>query len=257
MSKDIPQNAYLSPAGTLVLAHRGLAGPGAPENTIRAFLNALDAGATHLETDVQVTKDGVAVLFHDDDLRRVAGINKKVSELTLLELREVYIDGQVIPTLNEALAQLPTAKFNLDIKTEGAVSPTVGAIVLAKAHDRVLVSSFSHERRMKALEMLTGAGLSVASSADGSTILALAWAAFRGDFEAFARKSQGLCALQIPASYFGISLTFKRLLAFAARAEIEVHYWVINDARQMLELVRLGARGIVTDRADLAVATVR
>jgi len=257
MSKDIRQNAYLSPAGTLVLAHRGLAGPGAPENTIRAFLSALDAGATHLETDVQVTKDGVAVLFHDDDLKRMSGINKKISELTLLELREVRIDGQAIPTLIEALTQLPTAKFNLDIKTDGAINPTVDAIVQDKAHDRVLVSSFSRARRIKALELLSGAGLGVASSADGSTILALAWAAFRNDFDAFARKSQGLCALQIPLSYFGISLTFKRLLAFAARAEIEVHYWVINDAQQMLELVRLGARGIVTDRAELAVATLR
>jgi glycerophosphoryl diester phosphodiesterase len=152
---------------------------------------------------------------------------------------------------------LPEAKFNLDIKCEGAVAPTVGVIVQTKAHNRVLVSSFSQERRLRALELLKNAGLIVATSADGSVILALAWAAFTGNYEAFLRKTRGLCALQIPTSYFGISLTFKRLLSFAIRAEVEVHYWVINDEEQMRKLVRLGARGIVTDRADLAATNLR
>ena len=257
MSNQMAQNAYLFPTGTLVFAHRGLVGAGAPENTIKAFRNALEAGATHLETDVQVTQDGVAVLFHDDDLKRVAGIAKKVSEVTMAELRRIEVDGQAIPTLSEALAALPSAKFNIDIKTEGAIAPTVEALVAAKALDRVLVSSFSNQRRLRALQLIGEAGLSVATSADGVVILRLLWAPALGDCESFLRNSRGICALQIPTKYFLLSLTAKRLIDFATRAGLQVHYWVVNDPTQMRRLVELGAAGIVTDRADLAVSALR
>jgi glycerophosphoryl diester phosphodiesterase len=257
MGNQMARNAYLSPAGTLVFAHRGLVGDGAPENTIQAFTNAIAAGATHLETDVQVTQDGVAVLFHDDDLKRVAGIASKVSDVTLSQLQRIEIDGQTIPTLVEALEALPSAKFNIDIKTEGAISPTVEALIGAKALDRVLVSSFSNQRRLSALKLIDEAGMSVASSADGAVLLRLLWATALNDFGSFLHNSRGICALQIPTRYFGLSLTSKRLIDFATRAGLQVHYWVVNDPLQMVRLVERGAAGIVTDRADIAVLALR
>jgi Glycerophosphoryl diester phosphodiesterase len=64
-----------------LLAHRGLSQhkDNLDENTLNAFEEALAYGATHLESDIQATKDGFAVLFHDSDLNRVAGIDKKCS----------------------------------------------------------------------------------------------------------------------------------------------------------------------------------
>ena len=79
---------FLSGAGPRVFAHRGLA-QDVPENTMLAFLRALTAGATHLETDVHASHDGVAIISHDPDLSRVAGRDELVSDLTLAQLRAV------------------------------------------------------------------------------------------------------------------------------------------------------------------------
>ena len=73
--------AYFSPALPRVLAHRGLA-VDAPENTLLAFAHALAIGVEHLETDVHASRDGVAVIAHDADLDRVAGIPGRVGERT-------------------------------------------------------------------------------------------------------------------------------------------------------------------------------
>ena len=101
-----------------IIAHRGLAS-GAPENTLLAFLKALSAGATHLETDVHATADGDAVISHDPELTRVAGREVRVGQLTLAELRRIPLGhGQSFCSLAEALDAFPEARFNIDIKDE-------------------------------------------------------------------------------------------------------------------------------------------
>ncbi len=67
------------------IAHRGLSSQ-APENTIPAFeLAATEQRYFGIETDVQTTKDGKFVIFHDDDLKRMNGITKDLKDLTYLE----------------------------------------------------------------------------------------------------------------------------------------------------------------------------
>ncbi|MFF1875802.1 glycerophosphodiester phosphodiesterase, partial [Kitasatospora herbaricolor] len=72
---------FLSGPLPRIIAHRGLALE-APENTLLAFLRALSAGATHLETDVHASADGVAVISHDPDLSRLVGRDVRVDQLT-------------------------------------------------------------------------------------------------------------------------------------------------------------------------------
>ena len=55
-----------------IYAHRGASGY-APENTLRAFALAADMGADGVELDVQISKDGRLVVFHDDELSRLTG----------------------------------------------------------------------------------------------------------------------------------------------------------------------------------------
>lgn len=91
---------------TYYYAHRGLHGDKdeAPENSLAAFQLAIE-GKYGIELDVQLSKDGVAVVFHDYSLRRVCGIEKNVNELTFVELTELRLVNSAcqIPSLKQVL----------------------------------------------------------------------------------------------------------------------------------------------------------
>ena len=91
------------------IAHRGQfeANQSVPENSIAAFRRAVDAGYG-VELDVQLSKDGEVVVFHDDDLARVCGVEKRVDALDLAELRELSLceTDERIPLFTEVLEAL-------------------------------------------------------------------------------------------------------------------------------------------------------
>ncbi len=187
--------AYLSPALPRIFAHRGFAKNNA-ENTLDAFKSALFAGATHIESDLQVTKDGVAVLFHDDNLSRVAGLPLKISQLTLGQLQALeLIDGGAIPTLEQALTAFPSARFNLDFKVWGSIAPAAEVINRLRANNRVLVASFSERRRAAALKQLDGR---VASSAGSARVIGLYIANLLGLKALVNRLARPVQLLQLP-----------------------------------------------------------
>ena len=87
-------------------AHRGLHdnASGAPENSLAAFRRAVERGFG-IELDVQLTKDLVPVVFHDFSLKRVCGVDKKVSDLTFAQLQDLRLCGsdQKIPSFAQVL----------------------------------------------------------------------------------------------------------------------------------------------------------
>ena len=83
-------------------AHRGLHGDGVVENTLPAFEAACRAGVG-IELDVQLSRDGVPVVFHDDTLERMTGDGRRVDELSLDELRMLMPE---IPTFDEVLTSV-------------------------------------------------------------------------------------------------------------------------------------------------------
>ena len=87
-------------------AHRGLHGEGAAENTMSAFERACQAGFG-IELDVQLTKDGELVVFHDDDLKRMTGDPRRVDEVELAELQSLDLPyGEHIPRFEGVLARI-------------------------------------------------------------------------------------------------------------------------------------------------------
>lgn len=72
----------------LIIAHRG-ASAHAPENTFAAFQVAIEIGADGIEFDVRLSRDGVPVVFHDEDLKRIAGRPEKINVMTAAELGEI------------------------------------------------------------------------------------------------------------------------------------------------------------------------
>lgn len=241
---------YFSAAKPRIFAHRGLAEPlNLDENTLEAFSAALHHGATHLESDTQATRDGHAVLLHDSDLARVAGVPVKVSDLGLAEIRKIKLsNGGTIPTLEEALDHFPTAFFNLDIKTKLAIDPTISAIERTRSHSRVLVSSFSNPIRKSALKKFSAP---VATSASASVALA-AWVSHKLFFGAgFSQIVRDVEALQVPTELGLIKFSDPSFIKRVQRANTEIHFWTINDPKLMQHLLEIGADGIVTDRVDI------
>ena len=94
---------YAQSKDIILLAHRGGAGEGM-ENTIGTFQRTLDAGIKAYEIDVRITKDGKIVLQHDDTLKRTAGVDKRVEDMTEKELREITLkDGSKLCFFDEFL----------------------------------------------------------------------------------------------------------------------------------------------------------
>ncbi len=240
-----------------IFAHRGLTFQGhksvADENTLRAFDLALAAGADYLESDVQVTKDKIPVLFHDGDLTRLVGKKTRISDQNLAEIKQIDLPhlGK-IPTLEEALTAFPEAKFNLDLKTPLAETVGIQTILKLEAANRVLVSSFSEASRKRAL---ASCPTPLATSAGSSKVFLSYLLARAGMEKSLAKQLVGIDALQIPIRLYGIDFTHPKFLEQILPLGVEVHYWTINDSKSMLDLFALGAHGIVTDRADLAVKT--
>lgn len=76
--------------GTLVIAHRGLSGI-ETENTCSAFVGAGNRSYYGIETDIYRTSDGHFAINHDDNFARIAGVDKKIEELTLKEIQEIIL----------------------------------------------------------------------------------------------------------------------------------------------------------------------
>ena len=248
------QHEYFNVKGPVVLAHRG--GSAHTENTLEAFQDSARAGVFSIETDVRTTSDQIAVLFHDEDLERVAGIKKKVSDCSFSDLSQVTLHGGGrVPSLSSVLKALPLARFNLDIKDEGSIKSAALAIEEAKAHNRVLVSSFSEKRRLATLALLTRP---VATSASASVVLMCRVIhALRLPQSLIASKLKDIGALQIPRVMYGVRFDSASFIKKIRSTGTEVHFWTINNPQQMLELTRRGATGIVSDVSELAVQTLR
>lgn len=230
-----------------ILAHRGLA-LHAVENTLPAFQAAVDAGVSYLESDIHATADGVAVLFHDNDLARDFGTPERIEQLTLAELREKTDKRAHIPTFAEALGAFPAARWNLDIKTNEAIAPTIEVIRTAEAEDRVLIASFGGTRSSRVAAAFPG----VCRSPGVGTMAVVLLCAKLGAIRTGTRVLKGFDALQIPERMNGITVVSPRLVARYHAMGVEVHVWTVNNPADMRRLLAVGVDGLVTDRSDLA-----
>jgi len=122
----------------LLIAYRGYHAA-APENTLAAFEAAIMVGASGIETDVRISRDGVPILIHD----RVIASGETVADLTRTELEQAV--GHEIPTLDEALECFPGVLWNVEIKTIQALSTVIRVLEKHQAGHRIIVTSFRHD----------------------------------------------------------------------------------------------------------------
>ena len=129
-------------------AHRGLHGEGVPENSVEAFARAVGAGYA-IELDVQLSKDGIPVVFHDFTLDRVCGINGQVSEYTAEELAGMPLLGKPgtgIPRFSDVLRLIDgRVPLLVEIKEKSSERGAVPAVlsVLSDYHGKFMIESFN------------------------------------------------------------------------------------------------------------------
>lgn len=242
-----------------VLAHRGLitaAGEdsGVWENSAAAFAAAHAAGAEYIETDCRMTADGDVLLFHDATLQRLVGDPRPVRDVRTRELARIFADHGGLLTVAEALAAFPTTRFNIDVKTTEAAEP-LGPILADHTH-RVLVTSFSDADRRATIASVLRAGAALRPATSGGSRTIAAVSALSAVRLSPGRALRDIDVLQIPERHRGVKILTTSLLRAAHRRGVEVHVWTVNDAGSMRRLVEAGVDGIVTDRADVALATV-
>ncbi|MGG2111770.1 glycerophosphodiester phosphodiesterase [Lysinibacillus pakistanensis] len=119
-----------------VFAHRG-ASAYALENSFRAFEKALELGTDGIELDIQLSKEGIPVVYHDPQLSRLVGINKLVNECTVEELLSFklgkpwrrFFSSYKIPTLDAVLAWANSHQLPLNIELKSTILDNKNALI--------------------------------------------------------------------------------------------------------------------------------
>jgi glycerophosphoryl diester phosphodiesterase len=221
-----------------LIAHRG-ACRDAPENTLAAFRLARAAGADGVELDVMRCATGEVVVFHDDDLRRLAGRAERVDALPLAALREVDLGrGQHVPLLSEVLEELgPHLLVNIELKIErlrddglaGAVAELLRRFRLGR---RALVSSFNPLAVARFGRLAPEVPTALLFHRQQRLPLRRAWAA----------RLLSPLALHPEAELVdAIALGAWRRQGYA------VHVWTVDDPHAVAALAAMGVDGIITN----------
>lgn len=217
-----------------VIGHRGAAGL-APENTLASFSKAIEVGSDMVELDVQITSDGVVIAMHDEDLKRLAGLDINVRRKTYGEISSIRIREEPIPRLEDVL-RLCVEKVGvlIEIKVPGDEVYVIDTIKYLGAVDWVAIISFSEEPLRRVKKALPSIPVGIIYMQPPGRIVD----AKREGFE-----------MALPR----YPLATTRSIELAHRLGIKVVAWTVNEEKWVRELASRGIDGITTDYPDMAV----
>ena len=233
----------------LNFAHRG-ACHGAPENTLAAFLLAIELGADGIELDVQLSRDGEIVVIHDFFLETTTDGAGPVRQRTLAELKELdaggWFDpacvGKRIPTLQEVIDAVGhRLLLNIELKTRSwRDDGLAGAVVQAIEDNHLLastiVSSFNPLALRRIKRLHSGIAIGLLYAPDLPLLLRRPWARY---------------LLKLDAVHPHHSQVDARYVQWAGKRNYGVHTWTVDDAGRMRQLAQQGVDIIITNRPDL------
>ena len=238
-------NPLLDPAARLVIAHRGNR-VAAPENTMEALRQAVALGVDAIEFDVRVTRDGVAVVLHDETLDRTTSGRGPLRNLTHAELAGVDAGAtspqaggarHAIPTLEEVLDAFRAVPMVIEVKEFAAAAETERQIRRVGAEGRVLIGS----AETNVMEWFYRTGLpSCASMLDAGLLLPLALAGI-------APPRPMYDVLSLTPRFHGFPVPVRLMARAASKAGIPTQVWTVNDPTEALAFWNAGIAGIVTD----------
>lgn len=244
---DIVQNGSVITEGVIseiqITAHRG-SSVTAPENTMASLIAAVEELADYAEIDVQETADGMVVLGHDNNLKRVAGVNKSIKSMTYEELKLLDVGlwfsldfmGERIPTLDEVMEYSKgKIKLNIEIKNVGKNS---------SMPEKVLEMIQEHEMQEQCVVTSTSLPylIRIKEAAPDIRTGYIVSAAY-GNY--YSHDSIDFISLRS-------SFVNEKLIASAHEQGKTIHAWTVNSKSEMERMKMLGVDNIITDYPVLA-----
>jgi len=244
-------------------AHRGGAGL-APENTMEAFENAAELGVHWFEFDVRTCATGELVVVHDPDLKRLGGVDARVSDLPLWDLQAIDVGshfsakfaGARVPTLVEVLETFrDQVRFNIEIKEDGGRTDgtATGVAELLRSMGMladVMISSFNPLSLIRAASVVR-VPLGLCYPMDDGMGL-------RGRVrDRVFRRPWVAPLLSAYALHPQHTLVRESMVRKAHLRGLAVNAWTVNDPARMRELAGWRVTGIITDRPDVGLQIAR
>jgi glycerophosphoryl diester phosphodiesterase len=209
-------------------------------NSIQSVLEGIKAGAEIIEVDVRSTIDGVAVLFHDENVETAFG-KKKIRDLTYEELTRV-ISGEEMIRLEEILPLIRenNRMINLDLKEDNAMDPMIRTVEQFHMRDQSIISGCEKDRakylkqRYRPYQVLLNASAGLYKESTGNV-------------EQFIKQT---CDDAITASCCGINMNYslcsEELLEYAILRCLPVLVWTVDDQAQMKKFLNWNVQSITT-----------
>lgn len=237
-----------------IIAHRGGAWHDAPENTLPAFKIGYDQGADADELDIYLTKDGQVVVIHDNNTKRTTGVDAKVPDKTMDELRALDAGysasgwkgkGVKLPLLSEVLALIPNGKrLFIEIKCGPELLPALEKVLKesGKKPEQTVIIGFGYDTMREAKAKFPH--------------LAVYWIlSWKKDKQTGKYPElEDVIAKAKAAHLDGLDLDYKFPIdaAFVSKvssAGLKLHTWTVDNADVAKRLAAAGVNGITTNRA--------
>ena len=234
----------------IIFAHRGDLAH-APENTLPAFLQALQKGADGVELDVKLTADGHVIVIHDSTLDRTTDGKGRVASSTLEAIRKLdagkwfneKFAGTKVPLLEEVFEVVGKDKMiNIELKLtnsrEGLVVKVCELIKRHNNHSQILFSSFFPSSLKIAAQTLPEIPRGLLAMPGFLGLWARSFGFMFGDYQAL---------------HPHILSTSREQILRAHRLKRRVHVWTVNVPSEITKLKEWDVDGIITDDQQTAV----
>uniref|UniRef100_UPI0040559FD6 glycerophosphodiester phosphodiesterase family protein n=1 Tax=Acetatifactor sp. TaxID=1872090 RepID=UPI0040559FD6 len=229
-----------------IWAHRG-ASAHAPENTLPAFHLAYELNADGIELDVQLTKDGIPVVIHDETVDRVSDGNGWVKDYTLAEIKQLNVSkrfpayGNVeIPTLEEVYDFVKTTDMTVNVELKNSVVPYINleekVLEIAEQKgiaDRIVYSSFNHYSMKRVKELQPNVKVAFLY-ADGIMDIA----EYAEKYNVYA-VHPSMC-----------NMKFADIVQECHAKGVRVHVWTVNEEADFEEMRKMGVDAVITNYAE-------
>ncbi|MEV7390396.1 MULTISPECIES: glycerophosphodiester phosphodiesterase family protein [unclassified Streptomyces] len=216
----------------LTIGHRGVMGV-EPENTLRSFVAAQQAGLDLIELDLHLSKDGALVVMHDAEVDRTTDGTGPIAEKTLEELRTLDAGrGERVPVFEEVLDAVRTP-LQAEIKDVAAARALAEVMQRRDLVSRVEVSSFHDEAVAEIARLVPGVRTALIASRYGPDVV---------------ERAQEAGATTLCLNIRRLTL---EVVEQARKADLRVIGWVVNTQDQLRLVRALQLDGATTDYPEI------